>query len=330
MTILANGVVENPRKRIHLGGSYTPKDRSELEAASEKELRKRLSDHDPEAAKNCPDKASLIPLLMGKPRDLSLQDRALCSFPMLQEIPKDRAKAHINVKPNSLFVRRRDNGQYGITHCWPIKYNEKFQQTFKVHATNPDPTRFSPRAAAEYLECMFRLFNPPTSTKYLFGKLLSGAGVSADHNWEGAKHLRYCTSTKWNERTTIIGTAEQIVSYLRARPKLQENMGILRMLPNGFVSSITINGKLDQTTKRFTMMLDDSQQVAYMKKGFEVMASVKPFDLFEFDCQLGVPLEETAESRAPAPGLAPNDRTSIIVLQEHEKDHHHHHHHLDA
>jgi hypothetical protein len=285
---------------------------------SEKELRKEQKDHDKELSKSAPDKQTLISALMGKPRDVSLPDRALCAFPMMQEIPKERAKEHVDVKPNALFVRKRDNGKYGVTHCWPVKYNAQFQKNFNVFKKNPDPTRFSPRAAGEFLECMHRLFSPAAaSSSSLFRRLLCGGSVAADSNWVGSNYLRFATSTKWNERTTLVGTAEQIVSYLRARPKLQENMGILRMLPGGFIANIIVNGKVQDTTKRFTMVNDGTQQVAYMKKGWETMACVKPFDLFEYDCKLGVPLEENAEARAPAPGLDPHDRTSHVVLKEH-------------
>jgi len=242
---------------------------------------------------------------------------------MLQEMSKEKAEDHLNVLPNKHFVKKRDGSKHGpkyiVVHCWPVKFNKSFIASFEVSERNPDVRRFNPRAAAEFLESMSLLFNPAPPSTGLLGRLcevLCG-GEAADGRWAGSENLRYAWKETWNDSTAIVGSTEQVVAYLRVRPALQRAMGIIRVLPYGFVTSITINGKLTTATKQFTMMSDGSQQVAYVKRGYETMACVKPLDLFNVDCTLGPPLEESAAARAPKEGLEPGDCSSSAVLAKH-------------
>ena len=323
MTILANGVIENPKKQLFLGGVFNE---AELQAMNEKQLEKELKDHDEGLAKQLSgNKAKLVASLVGKARDLRLKDRALAAFPMRQDILKENVKQHLDTEPNNVFVRKRANGTYGVTHCWPIKFNDKFKETFDiVSLTNPDESRFSPRAAAEYLDCMARLFNPPVKKgPSLLSAFCRGSGSRPSTSAKGKMY--YASKSTFNNRTAIVGTAPQIIEYLRERPLLQEDLGIVKMFPNGFVTEIVINGEATGKTKQFHMANDGTEQVVYVKVGYETMTSVKPLDLFKYDCKFGKELEVDRDSRQPAsrlarPGIADNDRTSEAVLKKHEKD----------
>ena len=99
-----------------------------------------------------------------------------------------------------------------------------------------------------------------------------------------------------NKHITVIGTAEEIVDYLRRHPRVQEAMGILKMYPKGFMACVT-NGKGEKSEKKFRMRADGTQQVAYVKAGWETMACVKPLDLFNKDCTLGTPISDFLEYR---------------------------------
>ena len=134
--------------------------------------------------------------------------------------------------------------------------------------------------------------------------------------------LYYASKSTFNDRTVIVGTVPKIIEYLRERPLLQEDLGIVKMFPDGFVTEIVIKGKSTGKTKQFHMADDGTKQAVYVKVGYETMASVKPLDLFVYDCTLGKRLEADRDSRqrASRPGMADNDRSSEAVLKKHVKD----------
>jgi len=312
-------VIENPKKQLYLGGTFQ---QGELQEMTEKELKKELKDHDAALAKQMDgDKPGLVASLLGKPRDLKLKERALASFPMRQDIPKDAARPHLDTRPNNIFVRKRVDGKYGVSHCWPIKFNDTFRREFDVCSeVNPDQSRFSPRAAAEYLDCMSRLFSPPVEQGTSIFALLGCRGRNSAQSLKG--RLYYASKSTFNDRTAVVGTVEKIVEYFRERPMLQKDMGIVKMFPDGFVTEIFIKGKSSGKTKQFHMARDGTDQVAYVKVGYETMTSVKPLDLFNYDCTFGRELELDRDTRRPArrDDMAPGDRSSDAVLKRHAKD----------
>ena len=284
MTILENGVVENPVKRLYLGGVFTEADRKDLVATNEKELRKMLKARkgieglkarNHTEAENCVTKTDVINALMGTDRETDLHERALIAFPFQQSMLEHLAGAHKLDYPNNMFVRdNRSDGTFGLIHCWPIKYNQVFKDQFTCMTTNPAKTHFSPRKAVEFMECMQRLFGP----------------LSKDCK------LLYATKTTRNDMKALVGSAEQLVDYLRVRPKLQEEFGILKMFPDGFTTRVVAKGRPD-TEKQFRMIFDGEEQVIYVKQGFETMASCKPLMLFDKDCTFGKSIEVEASAQ---------------------------------
>lgn len=265
MTILDNGVIENEVNRLYIGGKFTDEDRKDLKALSLKALEKMLKSRIEKGqveAKECKDKLEYIDALMGTDRELDLTERSLIAFPFLQTMGERAARKHIAVGPNSDFVRHRADGTYGVSHCWPVKYNDAFMKKFKCSTTNPDLSKFSPRKAHEFRECMARLFGP----------------LPADCQ------LVYATSAMTNETRALVGTVEQLVEFLRARPQIMAEMKIKKLYPDGFKATVDVPKK-PPSEKLFKMAPDGRQQVIYVKKGYETMASCKPLDLFHKDCE---------------------------------------------
>jgi len=209
------------------------------------------------------------------------------TYPFLQSMSEQAASEHIVVKPSSDFVRKRDNGSFACMHCWPVKYNEDFRKQFKVSKTNWDFSKFSPRKAHEFRQCMTRLF----------GEL-------------GDADLLYCVKSTNNPMKVLLGSSEQLVDFLRVRPALQAEMHIVKMHPDGFISKVLTKGKPD-SEKQFRMKRDDGMYVVYVKKGYETMACCKPLSLFNKDCELvGEPIEIEAEIKSAASEIGIKARTA--------------------
>ena len=285
MTILKDGVVENEKKRLYLGGQFDDSDRDDLRAMTVKKLKEELKEHSADLAASCADdeKDKLIQLLMGKPRDVKLNERALCAFPMLQTIPLAKALPHLAQEPNNKFIVQRDNGECGVVHCWPIKFNAEFKKRFRIETYNFDPSKFSPRMATEMKACMQALFDEDRGQS--LGALISGC-LGGTHG--GAK-LHYCSATSWNKKTILSGTASELVAFLRQHPKLQHAMNIVKLEPDGFTARIKIKGMLQPKEKEFHMASTTGREehTVYIKQGYEEMACVKPLDLFKYDCEFG-------------------------------------------
>ena len=295
-TILKDGIIENPTKRLYLGGNYSEFDREDLDAMTVKKLKEELDEHEgcKELAARLDDKAELVKALMGKPRDLKIADRAVCAFPMLQTIPLDKALPHLEPTPNNIFVFKRDNGTYGVVHCWPIKFNQDFQKRFTITEDNPDPAKFSPRMAAEMKACMHKLFGGAKRSS-LLAACCGGGGGGGGGGGDGTK-LKYCSSTSWNGKTCLTGTAPEMIAFLRQNPRLQQHLNIAKLEPDGFTARVKIKGKFSKE-KEFHMASSTAREehVVYVKQGYEEMASVKPLDLFHYDCEFGRELSELSE-----------------------------------
>ena len=303
MTILSNGKIENPAKRLWLSGKFSEGDRSALMNEPHEELmdmlKKRLTGarkQEYDQIKNDPaykSKAKCVDRLMNENRETDLEMRALCAFPFMQGMSKKDANAHL-APPNNVFVRKRDNGEWGVSHCWPVKYNEQFKKDFvefipffesksnERQVGQVDPSRFSPRAAVEFRDCMQKLF----------GRLSSDCKVI------------FASKQTQNEHLAVVGVTEDIVQYLRHNPSLQKVLGIAKMQPDGFTARVVVKGKF-KSFKQFGMAFDGTPQVAYVKKGFETMASVKPYDLFLKDCKFGPRLADTELKKVVRKTLKP-------------------------
>jgi hypothetical protein len=99
------------------------------------------------------------------------------------------------------------------------------------------------------------------------------------------------------------------------RPALREYMGIVCMLPFGFVTSIKRKEEANILgSKQFRMQPGQGKQCIYIKKGWETMACCKPLDLFEKDCEVG----ELLLSNKRDEGNQVDDRTSKASIDAHK------------
>jgi len=261
-TILASGQVENDPKPLYLGGVWT---RAELEQMDKAEVIDQIEKH----SIIMPDKATdddRVEMLIGKPRDLQLRNRALIAFPQQQSMTAEAAAPHLDVKPFSSFVWRRDDDTFAVAHCWPVKYNDKFRQEFTCSVENPDEKVYQVAAADEMKYSMRRLFGPDADK------------VS----------LLYVSRTTHNPRTAMVGKRVSLVKYLAASPELRQQMGIVNVWKDGFVSKIRCKNSSDRLM--WFSIPPEGEHVVYVKVGYETMATVKPLELFTQDCEFGPPI----------------------------------------
>jgi hypothetical protein len=83
-------------------------------------------------------------------------------------------------------------------------------------------------------------------------------------------------------------------SFLRKHPAVCDELGIVKLLPNGFVCVYTA-GDGASGFKNFELQ-PGVEQVVYTKQGWEKMASVKPTSLFDMECSFGDDISLTWES----------------------------------
>ncbi len=199
--------------------------------------------------------------------DAQQAERALCFFPFAQSMSADHAAEHINRDPNRNFVWERDDGTYAVAHCWPIKYNAKWKQDFVYsEGKNPDITTFDPRAVAEIQTAMVKLF-----------------GVKAER-----VPFVYGRQEKMNAMPVLIGRPEDVIAYLRSHPRLSNALGILKLLPSGFIGRIVDGaGLVRYKTVAMATGPHTDPVVVYVKQGWESMPMTKPLSLFSEDCVLG-------------------------------------------
>jgi len=260
-TILASGLVENEPKPLCVGGVWT---RAELEAKEEDEILDHIERH----GITMPGNASnddRIAQLVGKDRDVYLRDRALIAFPQKQTMTAEVADPYIDVLPHSNFVWRREDGTFAVVHCWPVKYNDKFRKEFKCSLENPDESIFEPAAATEFLQAMVNLFGPDAAQVPIL----------------------YVTRVTHNPNVAIVGTRASLVEYLSSNTELQQQMGVVKVWRDGFLSKVHSKGRSDRV--KWFSIPPEGEHVIYVKAGFETMATVKPLELFTKDCVFGPP-----------------------------------------
>jgi len=199
--------------------------------------------------------------------DKSQHERALCFFPFRQTMMPEQAQEHMKREPNSHFVWQREDGTYALAHCWPIKYNDAFRASFQTSTgVNPDTKVFEPPATAEMRRAMVKLF-----------------GKQAVH-----VPFVYATKDSTNPLPVLVGQSENIIAYLRAHPDLSFALGILKILPSGFIARI-VDGNGVCSSKAF--YVDSGPQsepiILYIKQGWETMPMSKPLSLFLEDSELG-------------------------------------------
>jgi len=221
MTILSNGIVENPPKELVLSG------------------------------------------------DKNQTERALCFFPFPQSMSAESAEEHQARWPNQNFVWRREDGTYAVCHCWPVKYNAEWKRQFENHeGLNPDRVCFRPRAVAEMRQAMVHVFGPQ------------------------AKEVPFVFARKEaaNSLPVLVGHPGSLIAYLRAHPRLSKALGILKLMPDGFIARI-VDKKGNRTSKAMYLATGPQADpcVLYVKQGWETMPMTKPVALFDEDSTLGLP-----------------------------------------
>merc|ERR1712224_995242 len=155
----------------------------------------------------------------------------------------------------------RNDGSYALVQVWTTNYTEKFRQEFHCRTDNPDPKWFLPQAVDEFRATVVKLF-----------------GAEANHH-----DILYCHRATLNPNTVYVGTAGALQMFLRANPKVLEEMHILELVENGFVCR-TLNDKMEEGTQEFQFPGRDTKVALYMKQGWDgvaYMACITPWDQFE-------------------------------------------------
>ena len=178
---------------------------------------------------------------------------------------------------------QRDNGEFGVSHTWPIKFNEKFQKDFTclTNIEETDPSVFSSQALFEFQQCVLRLFGPQAIER---------------------APIIFASNKRKNPFKVIVGLPQDIDHFLRRHPELCDEMKIAKLHPGGFVC-VYKNGKGRTGPKHFEYQ-PNVQNVLYVKKGWEEMACVKPLSLFLQECQFG---PEVTEQYYPKPDEPPSE-----------------------
>ena len=231
-----------------------------------------------------PDKAKGEPDMTRDEMRRKLQTRALTSYPYAQQVPM-RIGQVIMYETGDAYVYKRDNGEYGLSQVWPIKFNEQFKKSFTCSTANPDPKIFNPQAVADFEHTMNRLFGDGATDRV---------------------PVVYAQSTRTNTLPLYRGTSEQLQCYLRANPAAVDKLKIAKLYPGGFVAVVSVGGNPSKgevpkkdSFKHFDLTPGETY-VLYTKQGYESMACVKSAFAFEKECSLGpVHREQATVSLAP-------------------------------
>ena len=218
-----------------------------------------------------------------------LKSRALTSYPFAQQVTVTAGEEIMREMGNDDYVYKRDNGEYGLSQIWPIKFNAQFKKSFVCSTTNPNPRIFHPQAVAEFRRTIERLF---------------GAGATQ------LVPVVYAQSTRANNLPIYKGTSEQLQVYLRSHPEAVDKLRIAKLYPGGFVAIVSTGGNPSKGEppkkdgfKHFDLAPGETY-VLYTKQGYESMACVKSAEQFEKECTLGSPMvaeHEGVKSLSSAP-----------------------------
>ena len=239
-----------------------------------------------------PDKAKGEEDMTEKQMADKLKTRGLVSYPFAQSMPLSRGREIIE-EVGDAYVYERPNGTIGLSQIWPIKVNDAFFKQFTVaYGTNPNPKVFQPQAVGEFKRSIDRLF---------------GEGATRKHP------VLFAQNKKRNKLPIFKGNSDALQAFLRASPKVCDDMNIAKLYPGGFVSIISIGGnpaKGEPPKKNNYKNFDFTpgiEYVLYTKQGYESMACIKGYFQFETDCTLGKRLESLELA-----GMAARDASSAL------------------
>jgi len=268
-TILTSGKASTPTP-LCLGGTWT---RTELAGKSGHELQSIGRNHGPHLDEPATPGRSgkwLIDTLVGQDRDPFLRSRALATSPGVKTmLPKGAAAAEklTTTLPHSNFVWPRLNGSIAVVDCWAIELDDAFAASTDSSTENTDDTVFHPRKVSEFRRAMRSLF-----------------GSTADE-----VPLVFSRETMRNPHAVLVGSRPTLIQILRSRPDVQDALGILELLPDGFHVAITVAG--ERMGKKQCTLPAEGKCVIYMiTTGQQTTAAVESLVTFEENCELGAPI----------------------------------------
>jgi len=182
---------------------------------------------------------------------------------------KEKYAAHPGDTAESLpFIRKRNDGTHALVHMWTVNIDEKFRERFTISEKNPSPKHFSNDAVKEVETAMVKLFG----------------SQAANHK------AKFAVAELHNKDPVYIGKASDLLKMLREHKEVCEAMNIKDVAEKHFVGEVVnFNWKTKEkktSLKQFEMDLN-TKYALYIKAGGDVMASVKPLDLFDMESKLG-------------------------------------------
>merc|ERR1712113_1325041 len=99
--------------------------------------------------------------------------------------------------------------------------------------------------------------------------------------------ILFCRKATVNQTTVYIGNTEQLQQFLTNNEESRKQLGIKKLIPHGFVTSV-VDGKGNESTKKFMFsdVVPPEMYALYTKKGWETMACIKPLVQFLAECEL--------------------------------------------
>jgi len=144
---------------------------------------------------------------------------------------------------------------------WPIDYNEQFKKEWRVEETNFDPTKFDDKAVSAFKAKVAELF----STKKEEVENLQ---------------IRYCYKMAVNNHRVYVGTVSAMKAFLRNRPEIQDQMGIVELTAVGF-DARWVDGNEKEREKSFRFPPPDTEIVLYTQERWERGACFVLWDQFQ-------------------------------------------------
>jgi len=169
-------------------------------------------------------------------------ERALVTYPFPQQVSTQNGRRL--VASGSKVVRERLNGEYGLSQIWTIKINKSFLEDFTVTTTNPNIDTFHPQAVFEFECAINKIF---------------GNGATSKHP------ILYAAHTKLSDEKIYKGTAKALERFLRAQPRVCDQLNITKLYPGGFVALKHYPSKADSCVF-FDFPLGNRVCVLYLKR----------------------------------------------------------------
>ncbi len=119
--------------------------------------------------------------------------------------------------------------------------------------------------------------------------------------------IRFCSQIANRRRRCYVGKPKQLAAFLRAHPAVCDELQIVKLVTDGFIT-LYYNTKGKTGVKEFAWPPPEADTVLYMKEGYETMSCVKPLDLFERDCTLGIDVTMSWDAARRSSALADEDK----------------------